>query len=581
MAGTDQKTYYEEFWSRTEDQRVHGPVGRHTRRLIRGMLSGLPYRSVLDVSCGEGTLIAQLFGERDDLRVVGTDFSEAALELARRKNPGAEFRFLDLRQPPLPERFDLVICSEVLEHIEDDAGAVRCLAAMTGRYLLITTLGGRMRAHERDIGHLRNYDPACLERMVADAGLRPVRMLRWGWPFFSPLYRDLLETMAGKTRDLTTGAFGPGRKLLAWIVWAVFFLNATRRGDQLLLLAERPAAAPVSLPPLVEETPRVSVVIPVLNEQRHMAACLAGLRALDYPADRLQVIFADGGSTDATARLARAAGYRVVDNLRRNVAGGRNAGFASSLGEIVAFTDADCLFDPQWVRHACRRLRESGAAGVGGPTPVPRDQNAFGKAVGLVFDWAGCFGATVHRSAQAGVADVDDLPGCNAFYRREALAAVMPTNTLLGTNEDVEMNGRIRAHGYRLIMAPDVQVRHYKRPTPAGFARQMWRFAGGRMRLGRRDPAFLKPGHWIAGVGLPVAALAVVAAAFVHWGVLVAVGGALGAFGAAVFLAGSLRESPRVGALAVAALAVLLVSWPAGFLAEWLRPTNLQAPACG
>ena len=572
MTETDSKAYYEDFWSRTEDQRIYGPVGRHTRRLIRRMLRGLSYKSVLDVGCGEGTMIRELFGDRDDLTIVGTDISSAALDMARRKNPGVEFRYLDLSDGPLPRRFDLVVCSEVIEHVADDVGAVRVLANMTGRYLLLTTLGGRMRSHEPDIGHLRNYDPAELARTIESTGLRVVRSFRWGWPFFSPLYRDLLNSLAGRTRDLTTGSFGPGRKLLANLIWLAFFLNCDQCGDQLVILAERPADGPSDLEPL-EETPSVSVGIPVRNEERHMRACIAGLQALDYPRERLDVIFADGGSTDATRRLAQEAGFRVVENPRGNVAGGRNAAFAASTGQVVAFSDADVRFDPQWVRHAVRRLRETGAAGVGGPTPVPADQNAFGKAVGLVFDLAGCFGTTVHRTGAAGgVREVDDLPGCNAFYRRDALARVMPTNTRLGTNEDVEMNGFLRGCGYRLILAPDVSVQHYKRPTPSGFWRQMHRFAVGRVQLGRRDPSYLKAGHWAAGVGLPLAALSVVLGGLLHDGVWMAAGASVLAAAAALVVAGTLRGSPVVGAWAVVALGILVVAWPIGFWCAWLQP---------
>ena len=185
MTDNDGKDFYDDYWSRTEDQRVYGPMARHTRRLIRSILSGLYYRSVVDIGCGEGTLLRNLFGDRNDMRKVGTDLSPLAVDMASRKNPGIEFKTLDLVNDALPERFDLVICSEVIEHIPDDQAAIRNLAEMTGKYLVITTLGGSMRRHEPDIGHLRNYDPEALKAAVSDAGLKPLRFFQWGWPFFS------------------------------------------------------------------------------------------------------------------------------------------------------------------------------------------------------------------------------------------------------------------------------------------------------------------------------------------------------------------------------------------------------------
>lgn len=570
-AKVDQQAFYEDFWSRTEDQRIHGPVGRHTRRLIRRALEGLPFKSVLDVGCGEGTMISELFADRNDLRLVGTDISTAALAMAAIKNPHADFRFLDLRQGPFEEKFDLVISSEVIEHLEDDRGAVQAMAAMTGRYLLLTTLGGRMRSHEKDIGHQRNYDPEGLKAMVASMGLKPIRLIQWGWPFFSPLYRDFLNTMGDRTLHATTGQFGPGRKFLARFIYAVFCLNSHRRGDELVLVAERERPAPV-LPPLPAE-PVVSVVIPVRNEERYMPQCIASLRKIDYPADKLEIIFADGESTDRTVEIAHANRCRIVPNPGLNVASGRNEGFAAARGDIVVFSDADCLFDPLWVKHAIRHFRDPAVAGLGGPTRVPSDQNAFGRAVGAVFELAGLIGTTVHHARLGTVREAEDLPGCNAFYRREALRAIMPTNTVLSTNEDVEMNAQIRAEGYRLFLTPDVHVEHYKRPTPAGLWKQMRAFAAGRVRLARRDRGFLKAGHWLAGAGIPAAALVLLAGGLffrVLW-FLAGLGLAAGLLLCMLFVL--FRHGPVVAVLTVPAVLVAVPGWICGFLGEWFRPT--------
>jgi GT2 family glycosyltransferase/SAM-dependent methyltransferase len=571
--GETQQEFYEDFWSRTEDQRILGPMGRHTRRLIRRMLEGLAFKSVLDVSCGEGTTMAELFHDRNDLRIVGTDLSKGALAMAAKKNPHAEFRELDLRNGPFPEKFDLVMCSEVIEHVEDDAGAIKCMAAMTGRYLLLTTLGGRMRDHEKDIGHLRNYDPEGLKQLVRDAGLTPVDMFQWGWPFFSPIYRDLLARGARQTRDLTTGEFGFGRRLLSRLIYAVFCLNAHYRGDELVLLAERPT--PLPLLPKLQPEPMVSVVIPVRNEERFMGQCMASLKALDYPKDKVDVIFADGESTDKTVEMAKAAGFRVVPNPGLNVAAGRNAGFAAATGAVIAFTDADCLFDPMWVRAAVRHFVEDASiAGLAGPTRIPADQNAFGKAVGTVFGLAALLGATVHRGKVNHVHNTDDLPGCNSFYRRDALAMAMPTNTLLKTNEDVEMNAHIRRRGYRLVMTPDVIVSHYKRTTAGGLWKQMRAFASGRARLGRRDRTFLSAGHRIAGWGLPLAIVAVLLAGLFH-PALYCLASVLGCVVfAALFVCVLFKDGPVVAMLALPAVVVGVTGWVYGFQHEQWFPTR-------
>lgn len=573
--GATQQEFYEDFWSRTEDQRILGPMGRHTRRLIRRILEGISYKSVLDVSCGEGTTIAELFYDRNDLRIVGTDLSENALAMAGQKNPHAEFRKLDLRGEPFPEKFDLVMCSEVIEHLEDDAGAIRCMAAMTGRYLLLTTLGGRMREHEKDIGHLRNYDPEVLKQLVRDAGLVPIRMYQWGWPFFSPLYRNLLECGAGKTRDMTTGEFGPGRRVISHLIYATFCLNSHHRGDELVLLAERPTPAP--LLPRLNPEPRVSVVIPVRNEARYMDQCIRSLKGLTYPADKLEVIFADGASTDRTVEMATAAAYRVVPNPGLNVAAGRNAGYAAATGDIIAFTDADCLFDSNWVRNAVKHFASDlSIAGLAGPTKIPPDQNAFGRAVGAVFGLAALLGATVHRGKIGQAQKTDDLPGCNCFYRREALATAMPVNTLLKTNEDVEMNAHLRWRGYRLVMTPDVIVSHYKRTSVPGLWRQMKAFAAGRARLGRRDRTFLKRGHYLVGYGIPLAAVVILLAGVFQPSLFLWVAAVKVAALSLVLAWVLITAGPVVAVLAIPAVVVGALGWIWGFLKEQLCPTRVR-----
>jgi hypothetical protein len=82
----------------------------------------------------------------------------------------------------------LVICSEVLEHIPDDIAAIRNLAAMTGRYLVVTTVQGRMRRFEAgEVGHVRNYAYGELVHKIRAAGLRISTTIEWGFPVYTHL----------------------------------------------------------------------------------------------------------------------------------------------------------------------------------------------------------------------------------------------------------------------------------------------------------------------------------------------------------------------------------------------------------
>ena len=87
--------------------------------------------------------------------------------------------------------------------------------------------------------------------------------------------------------------------------------------------------------------PKVSVIIPTLNAMAVLPACLKSIRAQDYPADRVQIIVADGGSVDRTREVASSFGARVVDNPFRVAESGKRVALALAEGQYVLFVDAD------------------------------------------------------------------------------------------------------------------------------------------------------------------------------------------------------------------------------------------------
>ncbi len=238
MEAMSAATYDRGWESRWDDMKRYGPFSRHVRRIIKDMIRPLTFESVLDVGCGQGSLLADLCTEFPHIEPHGVDISASALRLAHAKVPAGQFWPLDITQGHLDRQFDLVVCSEVLEHIPDDLAALSNLAHMTGRYLIISTVQGRMRHFEAQaVGHVRNYAPGELVQKVELSGLRPVQVVEWGFPFYSPLYRDLLELTGSRG---TTGEFGPVRRVISSAIYWLFMLNSSRRGDEIFVLAGRP-----------------------------------------------------------------------------------------------------------------------------------------------------------------------------------------------------------------------------------------------------------------------------------------------------------------------------------------------------
>jgi SAM-dependent methyltransferase len=225
---------YDRIWDEVYgDLQDLGPTHRHMIRLMRRVLAPLRYASVLDVGVGFGHNLPVLTDGRKIERLAGIDVSERAIEHVRERWAG-EFIRADITTDHVPETYELVCCALVLEHVLDDIAALSHMRAMSSRYLLVTTMGGpyeRYRPWEEQVGHVRNYAPGELERKLEAAGFSVIEMIHWGFPFYSPLARTLQNRMT-VTHELSASS-----RLAARILYPVFFLNSSRRGDLLVALA--------------------------------------------------------------------------------------------------------------------------------------------------------------------------------------------------------------------------------------------------------------------------------------------------------------------------------------------------------
>lgn len=229
-----QSPSYDEMWRDTwGDMQRFGPVHWHTLENLVRTVSSLGVKSVLDVGCGSGENLAALAvsGEYD---LAGVDVSQEALTLASNRVPSARLMQLDVQRAALPERFDLVMSIQVVEHLPDDIAAFRHMASMANKYVFISTMQGRMRRSEVAIGHVRNYSAAELRRKLESAGLEVLKISGWGFPFYSPVYRSLAEWLPGGP---PSGAVSPLGKVAARALYHLYRLNFPGKGDVISALA--------------------------------------------------------------------------------------------------------------------------------------------------------------------------------------------------------------------------------------------------------------------------------------------------------------------------------------------------------
>jgi glycosyltransferase involved in cell wall biosynthesis len=105
----------------------------------------------------------------------------------------------------------------------------------------------------------------------------------------------------------------------------------------------------------------VSVIVPMYNAERTLVACLDGLAAQDHPREEHEILLVDNGSTDASVDIARRyPGITLLSEPNPGAYAARNHGLRRARGEVIAFTDPDCVPDPSWIREVASAFADPG-----------------------------------------------------------------------------------------------------------------------------------------------------------------------------------------------------------------------------
>lgn len=248
----------------------------------------------------------------------------------------------------------------------------------------------------------------------------------------------------------------------------------------------------------------LSIVIPTRNEDKNITECIKSIQKAIKKAKlkKTEILVVDGNSIDETGSLAKSLGAKVILNPGLTVVNARNLGIREARGEIIAFTDADCRVDENWINNALKYFEEKNICGVGGKI-LNIEEREFSKAVNVLFNLSVYLTGSVQGEAIKGKT-VKDIPGCNAFYRRSCLIKIIPIDPELLTADDVELNFRLREKGCTLLRSEDVIVNHYRRDNPKGLFKQIYRFARGRVQVGKKSLKMINLNHILVAFVLPI-----------------------------------------------------------------------------
>jgi GT2 family glycosyltransferase len=324
-----------------------------------------------------------------------------------------------------------------------------------------------------------------------------------------------------------------------------------------------------------------SVLVPMLNEERHIAESIAAMRRQRF-SGRLEFLLVDGGSTDRTreiiAELADVDNrIRLLENPTGMTPSGLNIGLRHARGRWVARMDAHTEYPEDYLALGVQRLRQGGTRWVSGPQ-VPHGDGRISRSVALALR------TPLGRGASRKWAVDGDGGGQEYELDSGVFCGVWARSTLLETggwdeqfvrNQDSEMAGRFLADGERLICVPAMAAGYTPRNSFRGLWRQYVEYGEFRARTAARHPHTLRRSHLLP----PAVVLIVLASVAARTPLRQLSRGGIALY-LAVLLGAGVRaapdaEPPLDAALVPAVLAVMHLAHGSGF---WVGAVRYEPP---
>jgi glycosyltransferase involved in cell wall biosynthesis len=318
--------------------------------------------------------------------------------------------------------------------------------------------------------------------------------------------------------------------------------------------------------------------MPVRNEAAFIHRSLGSVLAQDYSCDRVEVIVADGESTDGTreavAETARQhSNVKLINNPERIVATGLNRAVRVATGKIIVRVDGHCEIAPDYVSRCVAKLVDGSAECVGGPLETV-GETRMAKAIAAAMSSRFGVGDSSFRVGVTAARLVDTV----AFpaYKRETIQSVGDFDEELVRNQDDEYNYRLRKLGGRVLLSPDIHARYYSRASLKTLAKQYFQYGYWKVRVLQKHPRQMQMRQFVPALFVAMLVILSLSSPFLALGKLLLSLMLLlytGANVAAAILAAR-RLGWRLLPLLPAIFAVLHLAYGSGFLFGLLKFGN-------
>jgi glycosyltransferase involved in cell wall biosynthesis len=233
---------------------------------------------------------------------------------------------------------------------------------------------------------------------------------------------------------------------------------------------------------------KISVIVPTYNRRNLLEQTLNSLFRQDY--SEYEIIVVSDGSTDGTneylQQLANEGKIRYFYHENCGLAATRKAGLTYASGEVIAFTDDDCVVPNHWLTSIAQHFNEEGVAGVGGSTRTGNPDNIFAVATDVMQNY---FKEVINIDGVA----VPFFTGNNVAYKRTVLDTVGgPDPRFRMGAEDRDLTFRVAQTGEKLLYDPHLVVEHYNDSTFWKFLKHQYDFGRGSYLFYTRTAGFGK-----------------------------------------------------------------------------------------